>query len=228
MKHSLLTSVALMALATATATAADIPARVPTRAPAYVSAFNWTGFYLGINGGGAWGRTSWSDPAPGNGSWNTSGWLAGGTAGYNWQAAGSSWVFGLEGDIDAANIRGTGNNPDCAVLANCQTRTTWLATVRGRAGHAWDRWLLFVSGGGAFGNIKASAAGTPEETATRAGWTAGGGVEYAFSGPWTAKVEYLYVDLGSFSCSVVGCGLPAPTNVNHQFNVLRGGINYRF
>jgi len=208
--------------------AADLPAKAPAYRAPVVSVYNWTGFYLGINGGGAWGRTGWDDPAPGVGTWNTSGWLVGATAGYNWQAVGSPWVFGLEGDVDFANIRGTGNNPDCTPLVNCQTRTTWFGTFRGRVGYAWDRSLLYATGGLAFGNIKASSAGTPEESSNRAGWTVGGGYEYAFAGPWSAKVEYLYVDLGRFGCSVVACGAPAPTNVSHRFNMVRAGINYRF
>ena len=228
MKRVILSAVAALALSVAPALAADLPAKGPIyRAPAYAP-YNWTGFYLGINGGGAWGNTTWSDPTPGNGSWKTSGGLVGATAGYNWQAPGSAFVFGVEGDLDFGSITGTSNNPDCAALVNCQTRTTWLGTLRGRGGYSWDRWLAFVTGGAAFGNIKASATGTPEERSNRTGWTLGGGVEYAFAGPWSLKVEYLYVDLGSFDCSTVGCGVPGPTSVNHRLNVVRGGINYRF
>jgi outer membrane immunogenic protein len=227
MKKILLASVALIALV-GTAAAADLPTKGPVyKAPAY-AAYNWTGFYIGINGGGGWGNTTWNDTVPGNGSWKTSGWLVGATAGYNWQAPGSAFVFGIEGDIDAANINGTGNNPDCVALVNCQTKSTWLGTIRGRGGYAWDRWLAFVTGGGAFGNIQASAAGTPTESSSRFGWTLGGGVEYAFAGPWSLKAEYLYVDLGNFSCSANACGVPAPTTVSHTVNIVRAGLNYRF
>lgn len=226
MKKFLLASV--VALAAGSAIAADLPTRAPIYKAPIAAAYNWTGFYLGINGGGGWGRTTWADPTPGTGSYNTTGWLIGGTAGYNWQAAGSPLVLGIEADIDAANIKGSGNSIDCLVLRDCQTRTTWLATARGRAGYAMDRWLAYITGGAAFGNIKASSSSTAEESSSRTGWTLGGGAEYAFAGPWSLKVEYLYVDLGDFNCGVGSCGIIAPTNVNHRFNVVRGGINSRF
>ena len=121
----LLTAITALALSAAPTLAADMPAKGPVyKAPAY-AAYNWTGLYLGINGGGAWGNTTWSDPNPGNGSWKTSGGLVGGTAGYNWQAPGSAFVFGVEGDLDFGSVKGTANNIDCAPLVNCQTRTTW-------------------------------------------------------------------------------------------------------
>jgi len=225
---ALLAGIALSIAGNGAGFAADLPTKAPVyKAPAS-AAYNWTGFYLGINGGGAWGNTTWADPTPPSSSWNTSGWLVGGTAGYNWQAAGSPWVVGIEGDLDAAKISGTGNGTDCTPVVNCQTQTTWLATVRGRGGYAWDRWLAFATGGAAFGNIQANATGTPVESANRAGWTVGGGAEYAFAGQWSLKGEYLYVDLGSFNCTAVGCSIPAPTNVNHRFNVVRAGINHRF
>ena len=75
---------------------------MPYKAPAYVAQYNWTGFYLGINGGGAWGDSDWNGFAVSN---SPSGGMIGGTAGYNWQGAGSPWVFGLEGDIDWTNIK---------------------------------------------------------------------------------------------------------------------------
>ncbi len=85
------------------ASAADLPrGAVPYKAPAYVAQYNWTGFYLGINGGGAWGDSDWNGFAVSN---SPSGGMIGGTAGYNWQGAGSPWVFGLEGDIAWANIK---------------------------------------------------------------------------------------------------------------------------
>src|SRR3954466_13943501 len=98
MRRVLLTTTALLAVAATTAVAADLPRAMPAKAPAYVPVgYNWTGFYVGINGGYGWGRSRWSsfgasaDPAGG---------MIGGTVGYNWQAMGSPWVFGLEGDAD--------------------------------------------------------------------------------------------------------------------------------
>ena len=118
------------------ASAADMP----TKAPAYQApaAYNWTGFYVGINGGGGWGRSNW-DGIP-TGSFNTSGGLIGGTLGYNWQTG--PWVLGLEGDIDWANINGNSSAAGC--VPNCNTKTDWLGTIRGRVGYAFDLSLIHI------------------------------------------------------------------------------------
>jgi outer membrane immunogenic protein len=147
--------------------------------------------------------------------------LVGGTIGYNWQLG--QWVYGLEGDIDWSDIRGSTSSDACAGTS-CETRNNWLGTGRARIGYAFDRFLPYVTGGVAFGDVKASVAGFGSTTDTNAGWTLGGGIEAAIAGSWTAKVEYLYVDLGSTSCS--GCLLS--TNVDFHTNIVRGGINYRF
>jgi outer membrane immunogenic protein len=223
MKRILLTSLSLVALAAAAthATAADLPRQIPVKAPAYIAPYyNWTGFYLGINGGYGFGNSSWSSPS--SGSFNTNGGLIGGTAGYNWQLGPA--VLGIEGDGDWNGISGTTNN-NCA--PGCKTSSNWLATVRGRLGYAADRWMPYVTAGGAFGDIKASIPGFSGMDTTKAGWTAGAGVEFAISGPWTAKLEYLYVDLGSANCGF-SCGGFPPDNVSLKENIVRGGINYRF
>src|SRR6185369_6909619 len=113
--------------------AADLGVRYPVApvAPAavYVAQYNWTGFYLGINGGGGWGNSDWTTFAAVSNS--PSGGMIGGTAGYNWQGAGSPWVFGLEGDIAYSSLK---DNSACGVAFSCQTRNNWLGTVRGRVG----------------------------------------------------------------------------------------------
>ncbi len=227
MKRILLASAGLVALAGAfgPAVAADLP--MVARAPAYMAPFyNWTGFYIGINGGGAFGGSNWSGIPV---DFDVSGGLVGGTVGYNWQYA--QWVFGLEGDLDATNISGSTNAGGflgCAALT-CQTRNDWLGTARGRVGYAFDRWLPYVTGGLAVGNIRATSPGFVGVDNSNAGWTLGAGVEFAIIGNFTAKAEYLYVDLGNTSC-VTACGF-APGSVNNvslTANVLRGGINYRF
>ena len=119
--------------------------------PYAVPLFTWTGFYLGINGGGAFGSSTW-DTA---GSINTSGGLVGGTVGYNYQI--SHFVVGAEADIDWAGISGTTTTAACP--AGCKTGDSWLSTVRGRVGYAADRFLPFVTGGAALGNINATTAG---------------------------------------------------------------------
>jgi outer membrane immunogenic protein len=223
MKRVLLSAVAMAALI-GSASAADLPRRVETitKAPAYVApvAYNWTGLYLGINGGGAWGRSSF-DGVPGTGTFTTSGGLIGGTLGYNWQM--NQVVFGLETDLDWSNMRGSA----ACGLTTCQTRNTWLGTTRGRIGFAMDRFLPYVTGGVAYGDIRASVPGFAGANTTKTGWTLGAGLEFAVAGNWTAKAEYLYVDLGKFDCGTA-CGGLAPDNVRLNANVLRAGLNYRF
>jgi outer membrane immunogenic protein len=224
MKRLLLAGVAMLALGASSALAADIPARMPTKAPAFVPAYNWTGWYLGIQGGYGFGRSSWTDTASGltTGGFDVDGALVGGTLGVNWQTG--NWVFGLEGDGSWSNIRGS-TTVNCT--PRCETRNNWLGTVRGRAGYAFDRVLPYITGGLAVGDIEAVGTGT--QSSTEAGWTVGAGVEWALAGPWTAKVEYLYADLGKMSCSAAVCtGVTGPTDVKLDTNIVRAGVNYRF
>src|SRR5664280_152091 len=204
------------------ANAADMPRRhteMPVKAPLYEPPFSWTGFYIGINGGGAWGRSDWSNTL-GTNTIDTSGAVVGGTIGYNYQMG--QTVFGLEGDGDWSNLRGSTTGGACT---SCETHNSWLATARGRLGYAFGRFMPYVTGGAAFGDVKATAAGFGSQTTTRVGWTGGGGLEAAIAGPWTAKVEYLYVDLGKGSCDVATCGLA--TSASFHTNIVRVGLNYR-
>jgi len=209
------------------ALAADLPmARPPAPPVAYIpvpQVYNWTGFYVGVNGGGAFGNSNWTDPvAPATGNFAVDGFLLGGTAGANYQMG--SFVFGVEGDWDWANMNATTFN-NCGV--GCETKSDWLATVRGRAGWAWDRVLVYGTGGAAFANVQAAAGALPFSSSTQTGWTAGAGIEYAFAPNWTAKVEYLFVDLGNQACNPVNCGGTA-TSVSLNENVIRGGFNFKF
>jgi outer membrane immunogenic protein len=204
------------------------------------------------------------------------GWLGGGSAGCNWQSR--QWVFGIEADVDGANISGnqTTIGPSVtAVLgvaqntyqigpgtqtaaagvlgtANEQVSLRWLSTVRGRLGFAvQDRLLLFATGGLAVGGASTQGSvgvGLPpantflwsgSNSATMIGYAIGGGAEWAFSGHWTAKAEYLWYDLGTIShplncMSGALCGTLTlyPTLGNTRLSVagsiLRLGINYKF
>src|SRR5258706_9619329 len=166
MKSVLLASVGIVALA-GSAAAADLPRRYEpvVKAPIYAPVYNWTGFYVGINGGGAWGHSAW-DSTPG---FDLSGGLVGGTAGYNWQTG--PWVFGLEGDLDWTNINGKTIG---ACPLGCTTSNNWLATVRGRIGYAFDRIMPYFTGGLAVGDIKAATPFFAGKSETNAGWTVGG------------------------------------------------------
>jgi len=207
------------------ASAADLPRRqaMPAKAPTYMAPYyNWTGFYAGINGGGGFGHSDW-DNGFGTTGFDTSGGLVGGTLGYNYQM--NRVVFGAEGDVDYSTIKGDTNAGICVGVV-CETRNQWLGTARGRIGYAFDRVLPYVTAGGAFGDVKMTPSGLGSETDTRAGWTAGGGVEVGLAGRWSAKAEYLYVDLGKANCTATTCG--TSTDVGFNANVLRAGINYRF
>jgi len=222
MQRVLLATVALIASATVAAVAADLPRAMPAKAPAFVPvAYNWTGFYVGINGGFGWADSHWSGFGA---NAKPNGPLIGGTVGYNWQALGSPWVFGLEGDADWASIKGGFTNGLCPT--GCQTKNNWQATARGRLGYAWDRIMPYVTAGLAAGDIEANQGLFPGASDTRIGWAAGGGVEAALGGNWTAKVEYMRVDLGHLGCGVPSCSLP--TRVGFHADEVRAGVNFRF
>ena len=208
------------------AQAADVPIKAPHyKSPpqSVVSYYNWTGFYAGIVGGWGFGNSSWSDALGGTGDFDVDGGMIGGTLGYNWQSG--AIVYGLEGDFDWSDVNAS---VACAGVLTCETSNSWLATFRGRVGYAFDRWLPYITGGGAYGRVKAtvSAAGVDLASAasSQLGWTIGGGLEYAFMGNWSAKLEYLYVDLGSFNAAMV----PAVNNVSFKENIIRAGLNYKF
>ena len=222
-------AMALMLGGTADALAAELPPpTVPLPAPAY----NWTGFYLGINGGYGTGNSNWSDGSVGTtGSFPTSDFLIGGTVGANYQVG--QYVFGIEGDGDWTNLQGNSGATCGAILpppGGCQTQSQWLATVRGRVGYAFDRVLLYGTAGAAIGNIQAGL--NPPSTfdnSVEVGWTAGAGLEFALAQNWTAKVEYLFVDLPNGSCTTVdSCGGAAGSIVSFNESIVRAGVNFRF
>jgi outer membrane immunogenic protein len=222
MKRVILTALAgaLACAIAAPGQAADLPRKALPISPV-VAAFSWSGFYVGINGGYGWGKADLSNVV-GSAAITTRGALFGATAGYNLQTG--SWVWGIEGDIDYSSVRGS-DATSLICLLGCEAKNTWLGTARGRLGYAFDHWMTYFTGGLAFGDVKVSA-GTASLTKTQTGWTLGGGAEWAWSGPWSAKFEYLYVDLGSATCDAATCGVA--TTAKWKENILRAGLNYRF
>ncbi len=213
--------------------AADLPAQPayqqPYKAPAYVppepALATWTGFYLGLNGGYGWGKADVSNSVASFTTDNQNGWLIGVTAGYNYQTG--TWVWGLEGDIDYALIKGNATNTATCGAGSCEVKNTWFGTARGRIGYAgWNNFLPYITGGGAFAGLKVEPSGGTSSTDTTIGWTAGAGLEYAFMSNWSAKIEYLYADLGTATCEAAVCGVD--TDISPKINIVRGGINYRF
>jgi outer membrane immunogenic protein len=212
-------------VAAASALASDLPppgAPAP-RAPAVylppAPVYNWGGIYFGINGGWGFGKSNWTFGSVSTGNFNVSGGLVGATLGANWQSAG--FVAGLEGDYDGSWLDGKASI--CGV-PNCETKNTWLATFRGRAGYAADRVLFYGTAGGAFGNIVANVATTNFLSTSKAGWTAGAGIEGAFTNNLTARVEYLFVDLSNASFNAA----PGVTVKLNNLSLIRVGLDYKF
>ncbi|HEY7298169.1 MAG TPA: TonB-dependent receptor [Xanthobacteraceae bacterium] len=197
---------------------------------------DWTGVYLGFNAGFTFGGSVWTDSVTGGstGSFGTSGFAFGGTLGANYQVG--SLVFGVEADADRADASGFGTFTATSLCAGgCLTKSSWLGTVRGRAGYAFRRFLVYGTAGAAFGDVRASFSNDPVSSASKAGWTAGAGVEVGIARNWTAKAEYLFIDLANGSCTAdcaIGNanGPPLIPNVAVKFNesIVRAGVNYKF
>jgi outer membrane immunogenic protein len=201
----------------------NIP-RPPLPAPVY----DWTGLYVGGEIGGAFG-TSRKDFFNGlsTGNFNTSGVIGGFTTGYNRQFGPA--VVGLEADISGTDVQGQTSSPN--PLFNYGTQNHWLATVRGRLGYAFNRFMPFVSGGLAegdvrvFSSLKTTGGNGVNFTQTQPGWTVGGGLETAIYANWTIKAEYLYVQFNDTNGpSDVG----RPTTTKFAENIGRAGFNYKF
>jgi outer membrane immunogenic protein len=212
-------AVAAMLIATMTAQAADLP-RPGYKAPAYSAPAyaNWTGLYVGLNAAYGFGTSNWDVPAIDTAP---KGALVGLTVGYNFQTG--IWLWGIEGDIDYSLMKGSAG----CFGGTCETKDTWLGTARARIGYAgWNNWLPYLTGGAAFGDIRASAPAGDASKTFNIGYTFGAGLEYALWSNWSVKGEYLYVDLGKFDCGIT-CGA-ATDNVSFKTNLVRLGVNYRF
>jgi outer membrane immunogenic protein len=223
MKFVLRIGAALVALAafTASSSAADAP-----KGPVYKAApvFNWSGYYIGGQIGYGWGESNWTNAAGvTTGDFDIDGVVGGLTLGRNWQAAGSRWVFGIEGDISAADISGS-TAVSCGAATPCVSKVEWLGTVRGRIGYAQGTWLFYGTGGVAFGGVNYSGAGIPSTTETEVGWTAGAGIEAMLGRNWSWKVEYLYVDFGRSDIFFAPTGITA----TNEIHIARLGVNYRW
>jgi outer membrane immunogenic protein len=232
------------------ASAADLPTKAPDyRGPPPALSYSWAGSYLGANAGAVWSNTdiTWTRGDTGlgiavtnaaTGSLEKSGFTGGGQLGYNFQSG--QFVYGFETDINYTDISGSRISHLAPPFVNNMVTTVeskWLGTVRGRLGAAFDRTLIYVTGGLAVANVKYSDSigttniETNSSDTPRAGWTVGGGIEWAFAGPWSVKAEYLYVDLGNETYHGLSSSIGF-TNVtlDHRLreNIARAGINYRF
>jgi outer membrane immunogenic protein len=210
----------ILASAGATAlTGAALAADLRAPPPVYLApppVFTWSGLYMGGQLGYKWGNDNGNlddfdtagaffDSTPASSS--PSGAIGGAHIGYNWQI--TQWVLGVEADVDATGFRGNGVLADSqffdtasGLQGRVETSSTIEGSFRGRIGFAWDRWLIYGTGGVAFTDVMTNYFAFEEfdsRSKTRVGWTAGGGIEYAFTPNWLFGVEYRHSDFGSFT-----------------------------
>jgi outer membrane immunogenic protein len=254
MKKLLVATTALVTFAAAgVAGAADMHVKAPLKAPP-PPILSWTGCYIGGNVGGKWARATdtWAASpagfagpafisATGSNTMDGSGIIGGGTLGCNYQT--SNVVFGLEGDFDWTSVTGstdlTTANLGATQIYHSDFAESWLATVRGRLGVTFNSWLVYATGGLAIANISytdavffAASRSTDFGAASsaRTGWTVGGGLETMFSGGWSFKAEYLFVDILGPDFTQVNALFPLATiGTTHELkeNIVRAGLNYR-
>jgi outer membrane immunogenic protein len=216
-------AIAVFACFFSAAHAADMPPGPPAyRAAAVAPAFSWSGVYAGANAG--YGFATVSDTA-GFASDRMDGALAGGQVGAQWQSG--AFVAGVEGDVQASWQQRSVSGTIGGIAVTAKEDVPWFATARFRAGFAFDRALVYATAGGAYTNFQVSATAlgvTVSSTASRAAWTAGGGVEYMFADRWSGKLEYLYIDTGDVTVTLLG----VPLSGRLSDNIVRAGINYHF
>jgi outer membrane immunogenic protein len=186
--------------------AADLPyeSRPPYTVNQPLNVYSWAGPYLGGNLGWNWGTVDNNPTRP-------SGFVGGVQAGYNWQTG--PWVFGVEGDLQATGASDT--------FAPWKFSNPWFGTLRGRAGYAINNILFYGTAGLAFGELSGQTFGLTESH-TNAGWTVGLGAEVGLARNWSAKVEYLYVDLNDSNFAITGA------QNGYRFGLVRAGVNYHF
>ena len=226
MKHAILSVFAGALLLTGTAHGADLDWNGGGGSTLYsgTSAFQWGGFYAGVNGGYAWG-TAEREPAAGGPSTedNTGGFALGAQAGYNFDMGG--FVLGAETDLQWAAISHDEDIPGGTLTAGVDG----FGTVRGRAGVTFDRVMPYITGGLAYGwgtvSVEDGAGVKTSQDNTHVGWTVGAGLEAAAADNITFKAEFLYVDLGAQTYT----SAPGPAlDVSQRFGIVRAGLNYKF
>jgi len=240
MKRLTIVAAAAIAVgAAAPALAADLPARAPatySKAPAIVeAAYDWSGFYVGINGGGATSRFDWNaDPFPGfpsgdEGSHNATGGTVGGQFGYRWQM--SSWVFGLEAQGNWADFSGSNSSLVFANTTN-QSKINAFGLFTGQIGYAWDRALFYAKGGAAvtdnrYTSITTGVGGGVDTTSeTRWGASVGVGFAYAFAPNWSVGFEYNHLFMGNKD--VISATTLIADHIKEDVDLFTASVNYKF
>ena len=237
MRKLLLIAGLFTAASVSVASAADLAPRIFTKAPPAPD--NWSGGYVGVSGGFGTGHSTQTDPGPGplagggggdagDGSYSVNGGLIGGTIGYNWQALGSPLVLGLEADFQGTSLKNSATVTTILGPTTGEAKVPAFGTVRGRIGYAWDRFMVYGTGGWAYSKTEASVTGpggSVSDNKWGSGYTLGGGLEWAFAGPWSLKAEYLYVKAKSVDLTLGGTTF---STGDYHYNVVRAGLNYRF
>jgi outer membrane immunogenic protein len=218
------------------ASAADLPKREykapPMLAPTLV--YNWTGFYVGGNVGGAWGNIEVTDVSTGGTvSPDGSGFTGGGQIGYDYQMG--PWVIGIRNLIDGTSITKNLAYAGPTFAGTINSKAQWYDTLTGRVGYLVQPNLLFyVQGGGAWTHwdvtLNTGGAQVGQLSGTKTGWTAGGGVEWMFVPHWSTFLEYNYMGFGTFSNAVATCiGATCGTfSGKADIQNVLVGLNYKF
>lgn len=224
---------AVAVLAVTPAVAADMAIKAPP--VPVVPGYNWTGCYVGGNGGGLFAHKTWTNLTTGvvQADEDVTGALGGIQAGCNYQFQ-SRWVAGIQGDYDWTNATGSYANP--VTTSTYTTDIKSLASVTGRFGYAWGRFLGYAKGGGAWErdnyNLSGNTTGIVTSIAaeTRSGWTGGVGGEYAFTNFITGFVEYDYYDFGTRTVpfTVIAGGGTVLRDIKEYKSVIKAGINLKF
>ena len=238
MKKILLGTVGLVALSlSAPASAADLAARPYTKAPPMIAAvYDWSGFYIGVNGGWGSSHKCWDlvgPPVLAEGCHDATGGTVGGQIGYRWQA--SNWVFGLEGQGNWADFSGSNTNLTNVLLRDT-SKIDAFGLLTGQVGYAWNSALLYVKGGAAVVgdkyNTTVIATGALNDSAKETRWGAvvGAGLEFGFAPNWSAGVEYNHMFLGDrdISFNTPAGVLNATSNISQDVDIVTARINYRW
>jgi outer membrane immunogenic protein len=248
MQSKLLIASALILGSIAAASAADLPTEKgpPVYTPPPPPVFSWTGFYIGGQVGYQWGSSfdpyaydlaTGADVGTFPLSHSDAGVVGGAHAGYNYQI--NMFVVGIEGDVDGSNYFGSASDviPNSPYSYYESTRIPVEGSIRGRVGLAFDRFLIYGTGGAEFGLVD-SAFGFIDSTGgltafshgsnTRVGWTAGGGVEYAIDNNWSVRAEYRYIDLGRVNYSIDPVAAGDGWSKRITKNQVTAGFSYKF
>jgi outer membrane immunogenic protein len=227
--------------------AADLAARPYTKAPMIAAAYDWSGFYVGLNGGGGWSGKCWDIvtnilgapvvPPVSEGCHTASGAVAGGQFGYRWQTG--AWVFGVEAQGDWADLSGS-NGPSLLVGGGGSNRSKIdaIGLFTGQVGYAWNNVLWYVKGGAAVTDDKYDSVviptGGPFDSAkeTRWGGTVGTGLEFGFAPNWSVAVEYDHLFMGnrdvSFTTLLEGVSVSRIERIRQDVDLITARINFRW